>query len=168
MTEEWRPVNGYEGRYEVSSLGRIRSLERYAQLRDGRKRKVYGRVLKPSVASHGYYSVSLHKNGASTHSVHVIVATAFGQERPEGLVEVCHVDGNPHNNSAENLRWDSRSGNNRDQVKHGTHPHAFKTHCPQGHPYSEENTYVYDGRRSCRTCHGEATRKHAQKKRLAA
>ena len=71
--------------------------------------------------------------------------------------EVCHDDSNASNNVVDNLRWDTRSANVLDQVRHGTHVQARKTHCPRNHPYDEQNTYRNNqGRRECRACHREA------------
>lgn len=103
---------GYDGLYDVSNLGRIRSHHgRYR--RDG---AAY--ILKPG--GDRYLKVTLHMDRCmETPSVHVLVAEAFLGPRPDGM-EVCHNDGDPHNNSADNLRYDDRLGNAADTVAHGT------------------------------------------------
>jgi hypothetical protein len=69
-------------------------------------------------------------------------------------MECCHYDGDPANNRVGNLRWDTRSSNNLDAVRHGTHWAAKKTHCKHGHEFTPENTGVQAGGRGrrCRTC----------------
>lgn len=103
MKETWKPVAGYEGYYEVSSRGRIRSISAR------RKRKISSRILKSGLRSDGYHNVVLCKDGvARTRTVHRIVAEAFFG--PSDL-SVNHKDGNRGNNGAENLEWLSIRGN---------------------------------------------------------
>lgn len=117
MNEEiWRPVVGYEGIYEVSDQGRIRSLARL----DTKGRRVNARILRLKTDPRGYQQVNLHRDRKMTaHRVHRIVLAAFVGPAPEGT-EGCHYDGNPSNNRASNLRWDTRSANNFDKRRHGT------------------------------------------------
>lgn len=155
--EEWRRIPGYEGRYDVSNLGRVRSLDRVRA--NGRKWR--GRILKPVPMARGYLSVNLWlDNTPRMHLIHRLVLAAFVGPVPEGA-EGRHSDGNSSNNQLVNLEWGTHSENQYDQVAHGTHHHAALTHCPAGHPYDDENTYVYPGRphRACRTCRRENGRK---------
>lgn len=142
--EEWRPVVGYEGFYEVSDQGRVRSLHRGEPY-----------VLKPiKIVSGGYLTVALSRNNAQTMSrIHRLVLLAFVGEAPDGMV-ACHNDGDPTNNRLSNLRWDTYSENIHDVVRHGNHFGANKTHCPRGHEYSGNNLRVKpsEGRRRCKTC----------------
>lgn len=102
--ETWKPVVGHEGRYEVSSWGRVRNVAR-------------GRMLKPGLASNGYFTVAIGKgNSRTTHS---LVAEAFIGPRPVGM-EVLHLDGIRANSHADNLRYGTRTDNILDAVKHGT------------------------------------------------
>jgi hypothetical protein len=119
--EEWRPVVGYEGRYEVSDLGNVRSLSRIETRSDGRTFQHPGGPLKPSVAKQsGHVRVNLRKDGKSkTAWVHQLVASTFIGERPAGQ-EVCHNDGIPSNNGAANLKWGTRNENIEDRRRHGT------------------------------------------------
>jgi len=120
--EEWRPVVGYEGTYEVSSLGRVKSL-----VRPGRRQEM---VLKPGVDGGGYLNVGPCRDGISrTTEVHQIVAAAFLGPRPDGL-ETRHLDGDQTNNAIGNLAYSTHAENEFDQVRHGTHPQASKTQCP--------------------------------------
>lgn len=66
------------------------------------------------------------------------------------------MDGNRSNPALANLAYGTRSENNHDKREHGTDHNVVKTHCPKGHPYNEENTYVLPSRpgaRYCRACH---------------
>jgi len=89
-SEEWQPVVGYEGLYEVSSLGRIRRVK----------------ILSPALKKHGYLQVSLvdGNGGRKSLRLHRLVAEAF-IPNPEGKPQVNHLDENPLNNCANNLAW---------------------------------------------------------------
>jgi len=124
--EIWRPVVGYEGYYEVSNMGRIRSLDRvvwgkskrgmwYSSVREG---KMFS---KPDEGDRTYKTVGMNKPGGKSKNcgVHWVVLEAFVGPRPEGM-EGCHNDGNPSNNRLDNLRWDTHKGNHEDRIRHGT------------------------------------------------
>lgn len=96
--EIWKPVVGYEGLYEVSSYGRIRSL----------KRKV-PHIMKPFNNGYGYLKVSLNNNGQKTFFVHRLIAETF-IPNPNNLPTVDHIDRNKMNNCIENLRWINQIG----------------------------------------------------------
>jgi hypothetical protein len=110
--EEWRPVVGYENLYEVSSLGRVRTL-------GGGKARTHGRILKASVGTTGYLRVALSRaNVSRTLKVHRLVAEAFlGACPPRGYV--LHNDGNPLNNAPSNLRYGDARANLADAIAHG-------------------------------------------------
>lgn len=147
--ESWEPIPGFERFYEVSDLGRVRSLDRVDAL--GALRQ--GRILQPSTSPYGHLHVSLYVGGRRhTRRVHRLVLEAFAGIAPDGT-ECCHNNGDPTDNRLENLRWDTPGANRLDSVGHGTHHEARKTTCPQGHAYDDANTYIYRARRSCRTCH---------------
>jgi hypothetical protein len=117
---EWRPVKGFEGRYEVSDAGLVRSLDRYVDLAPSTRfpagMTVFrrGRVLRPHTMPYGHQQVML---GRETNVlVHHLIAAAFLPPPPEGH-EICHNDGDATNNRVSNLRWDTRSGNNYDHAK---------------------------------------------------
>lgn len=114
--EEWRAVPDWEGLYEVSNLGRVRSIDRV----NHRGARMKGKVLKHATKTGGHRYVRLTRN-ATMHSyfVHRLVLSAFSGPRPPGLC-ACHNDGDPTNNRAENLRWDTHKGNMADRTKHGT------------------------------------------------
>lgn len=120
MTEEqWRPVPDFEGRYEVSDQGRVRSLDRIVP----RKGLVRGRVLSLGPHPGGYLLAHLYPGGAKrvARTVHGLVAEVFLGPRPAGM-QVCHADGDPKNNAVPNLRYDTPVGNNADKRPHGTAP----------------------------------------------
>lgn len=118
MKEKWLPVKEYEGIYEVSNLGRVRSLKRYVVGRDG-MRFIRGRHLRPSLNTKGYPFINLWKNnnGKST-GIHRIVAIAFC-ENPDSLKEVNHIDSTPINNRSDNLEWCSHLQNMQHSVRAG-------------------------------------------------
>ena len=153
--EEWRAVVGYEGHYEVSDRGRLRSLDRVVKYKNGVERKHRGKVLKLGKHKFGYLKVELHKNGKISHTnIHRLVLEAFEGPCPDGM-EACHNDGNPTNNTIENLRWGTRSENRRDAVKHGTQSETARTHCPRGHRLADPNLMPAQkkvGKRSCLAC----------------
>lgn len=156
--EQWKAIPGWEGHYEVSDLGRVRSVDRIVSddLHGGRKRKQQGRILAQHPGAGGreaYMRVNLHRDGIRrTGWVHRLVAEAFIGPRPEGM-ETCHNDGNGHNNRLTNLRYDTPSANALDAVMHGVHPCASRDKCIHGHPFDADNTYLRpDGNRDCRTC----------------
>ena len=108
MTEEiWRPVVGYEGLYEVSSYGRVRSLDRY----DGRNHFIKGKLLKNRDNGNGYLICILSKNGIVKNKyIHRLVVEAF-IPNPDNIKEVNHKDEDKTNNNVENLEWCDRKYN---------------------------------------------------------
>jgi hypothetical protein len=118
MEETWKPVVGFEGQFEVSSLGRIKSLPRVVPVRNhpkaGYKTKtVRGKVLKTWTGSHGYRMVGLGRgdNGRTQcFLVHRLVCEAFHGPCPEGQ-EVCHGPNGKQDNRASQLCWGTRSKN---------------------------------------------------------
>lgn len=113
MEEVWRSVLEYEGLYEVSNLGRVRSLPRYSC-----KQRIKGRMLKPS--GWPYLHVTLHRDGSYKNAmVHRLVAQAF-LPNPDNLSEVDHIDHNRFNNSVDNLRWVDATTNTAAKLAHNT------------------------------------------------
>lgn len=109
--EIWKPVVGYEGLYEVSNKGRVRSLNRKVSNGHGFYIKE-GRVLAISKTTTGYWKVELKKSGEKRRSmkVHRLVAFAF-IPNSENKPNINHIDGNPLNNNVENLEWCTQSEN---------------------------------------------------------
>jgi hypothetical protein len=160
MSENWRPVVGYEDYYEVSDQGRVRTLRS-------------GQIKRTHLSPGGYPQLGLSRQGKQrSRLVHQLVLEAFAGPRPDGAV-ACHNNGDPTDNRSSNLRWDSASSNMLDVAQHGRHKNALKTHCPKGHPYAGDNVRVYVQRgghlRRCVTCERErsAARSEALRRRTA-
>jgi len=124
ILEEWRPVVGYEGLYEVSSLGRVKGLERWIYDSRGRGWMKKEKIMKAAIGRHGYRVVSLTNRERNihrikTHTVHALVAAAFLGPRPAGLC-VLHGPKGKTDNSISNLRYGTASENSRDRIRDGT------------------------------------------------
>jgi hypothetical protein len=158
--ERWLPVPGFEGMYEVSDMGRVRSWKRWGV--DG------ARILKPHPDGDGYLKVALHRDSKRFDvAIHRLVPLAFIGPPPQGH-EVRHLDGDPANNHLSNLRYGTQFENAQDRVAHGRDAHARRAHCKSGHEFSEANTRITrDGWRSCRTCHRNWARDAWRAKRKA-
>lgn len=122
--EKWRAINGYVGLYEVSNLGRVRSLCRTVKARDGEK-IIDGKLLKPSLKG-SYLTVCLCNLNEETYlTIHRLVAKAFVM----GFGDVVrHLDGNSLNNNHMNLAWGSHKENEADKKIHGTNINGEKHH----------------------------------------
>jgi hypothetical protein len=121
--ETWRDVPNYVGLYEVSSKGRVRSIERRVEAECGGIRKVFkfkGRILRQSLNTAKYMSVSLSANGEKRcQQVHRMVCEAFNGPPPPGRYHAAHGDGRKTNNVSSNLRWATPLENTRDNELHG-------------------------------------------------
>lgn len=105
----WKDIKGYEGLYQVSDNGEVRSLDRHCT--GSRNRLLKGRTLKQTKTTTGYSKVELCKDGhAISKKVHRLVAIAFIQN-PNNLPCVNHIDNNPSNNNASNLEWCTQAEN---------------------------------------------------------
>lgn len=134
QAEEWRPVLSHPG-YEVSDLGRVRSVPRVITRTNGARLTIAGGVMRPQPKRDGHLKVELHKR---TCQVHALVLEAFVGPAPTGH-ECLHGNGNPADNRLANLRWGTRSENMRDALRHGTHPTGSRTACPREHVLAEPN-----------------------------
>lgn len=163
MTEErWVPLPEWEGLYEISDHGRIKSLPRVSTLHHGGRRIEPGGIRRLADHKFGYKLVLLsHGKRRVMKQVHSLVLEAFVGPRPPGMV-TCHNNGDPADNRLENLRWDTQSNNLFDAVRHGTHTLSNKTHCVHGHEYTPANTIrSVEGWRSCRTCKRDSEKRWA-------
>lgn len=145
--EEWLPVVGAEGWYEVSNRGRVRRVRQSCGT-------TAGRILRPAIGSNGYPMVSISINGVvKRRTIHRMELEAFVGSAPPDM-DALHRDGDQTNNDLSNLYWGSVSRNLADSVAHGTHFWAKRTECGKGHEYTPENTYIRTdgGARKCRRC----------------
>jgi len=126
MIETWKPVVGYEGLYEVSDGGAVRSLDRVSVAAGQRLR---GRPIRTVRAGRGYLQVGLWDSSGRRKNryVHRVVLEAFAGAPSPGH-EACHNNGDRQDNRLENLRWDSRSANHTDKRAHGTMPRGESHH----------------------------------------
>lgn len=117
MNEEWRDIQGYEGFYQVSNLGRVKSLDRF----DGFQNNVKGKILKKYISETGYERACLSKNNKTKKfQVHRLVATAF-IPNPDNKPQVNHIDECRSNNNFENLEWCTAQYNS----KYGSRPNKI-------------------------------------------
>lgn len=150
MIEEWRPVVGYEGLYEVSNLGRVKSVERdmTTQRRDKNGKvstyiyHVKERILKQGRRIDGYADVSLSFKGQTIlHCVHRLLAEAW-IPNPNNYNYVNHIDLDKTNNSLNNLEWVSCSGNMNHAVQRYANPQSIAIYC-------KETRQVYSSMGQC-------------------
>lgn len=152
--EVWKPVVGYEGLYEVSDHGGVRSMPR---------KGTAGGLVSVVPNEKGYLTVGLFGHGKRVHrSVHRLMAEAFLGPCPDGM-QVRHLDGNNTHNVLPNLKWGTASENAYDRVRHGTDAGSRRTHCKSGHEFTPENTRHTGTQRVCRACKRES----AQRRRAA-
>lgn len=112
MEEIWKDIKDYEGFYQCSNTGKIRSLDRYVIEKSGKKQFRSGQIIVPRLNKNGYLQFALNKDSKRKMAyVHIIVANTF-IDNPFDLKTVNHKDGNKLNNSIENLEWNSYSENN--------------------------------------------------------
>lgn len=116
--EQWKPIQEFNGEYEVSNLGRVRSMKRYYGM--------VGRIMPQTIQRTGYYAVTFHMNNkAYCRKVHRLVIEAF-TPNPDSLPCINHIDGNKLNNHVSNLEWCTYQANMQHAVRTGlTHPHRW-------------------------------------------
>ena len=116
--EQWKPIQEFNGEYEVSNLGRVRSMKRYYG--------VVGRIMPQTIQRKGYYAVTFWMNNkAYCRKVHRLVIEAF-TPNPDSLPCINHIDGNKLNNHVSNLEWCTYQANMQHAVRTGlTHPHQW-------------------------------------------
>jgi hypothetical protein len=135
LDEKWAWIPGYEGRYEASDHGRIKSHCRSVPL-----------IMHQRVSNMGYFMVMF---SGKNLTVHRLVMRAFNGD---SALVVRHLDGNQKNNALSNLKYGTYSENAHDRVAHGNMAAANKTHCIRGHEFTPENTRLWHGLRNCRAC----------------
>lgn len=144
MQEVWKDIKGYEGLYQVSNLGNVRSYDRFVI--GGRylaQRKIAGKVLNPWDNGSGYLVVSLHnKHKRENRYVHRLVAAAFLEKQPTKN-EVNHIDYNKHNNAVSNLEWCTRQENTDHSVEHMRKPKSKCKETKTGYKYIHKKGDLY-------------------------
>ena len=113
--EFWAPIPGTDGKYEISTRGRVRS---YSLIGCKPGKQATPRILKGGIASNGYRTMRLGRKG-QTITVHSMVLLVFVGPRPEGA-DASHLNGDRLDNRLENLVWESRAANCRRMIEHGT------------------------------------------------
>lgn len=158
ICEIWKPIPGYEGYYEVSDQGRVRSIDRIISGENrgsAYSRTFHGRVLLQGSDRYGYSKACLSKDGAKWNAgVHRLVLMAFVGPCPDGM-EACHNNGEPTDNRLSNLRYGTKSENRRDTISHGNDFHKLKERCPRGHLLAAPNldqSLMKRGWRRCLSC----------------
>lgn len=154
--ELWRPVLGWEGFYEVSNQGRVKSLSRIAE----GNVPIHGRLRQPAMQGRGnpYWQIHLMRGGHGAPfyrvAVHRLVLESFVGPCPDGM-EACHNNGNGFDNRIENLRWDTHESNMRDQAYYEKLP--ICPHCGQQYdgtpnlkPRHRANGFVATGSKDAR------------------
>lgn len=127
--EQWKPIRGWEGCYEISDQGRVRNSRT-------------GLVRKSALSSNGYLAVTLKGAGRAQQTItihrHLLIAFRGIQEG----MDACHIDEDKGNNTLANLRWGTRAENIGQYARSGRYrnQNTDKTHCPSGHEYNAENT----------------------------
>lgn len=126
INEIWKDIKGYEGLYQVSNIGRVKSLKKEVNGRGNKIRIVKERILKPVIVYNGYERVILSKNcKTKLYRVNRLVAQAFIPNNNNYPI-INHIDGNKRNNIVDNLEWCSYSHNNREAYRLGLKKYSPK------------------------------------------
>lgn len=154
MTEIWKDIPDWEGKYQVSNLARVRSLDRWVEYKNGYRRFWPGRVLSPVQLDAGYLKVTLYGPRAEK-TIHSLVAHAF-IPNPNNYPIVRHWDDDPLNNSLNNLVWGTYSDNEYDKVRNGNNWESNKIEGECGHlltiELNQTNNAAKRNQRACRAC----------------
>lgn len=143
MKEIWKDIKGYEGLYQVSNLGRVKSMDRCVKTINNSTRLIKGKVLSAYITSNGYYRLSLCKEGVEKrYFVHRLVAEAFIQN-PDNLPQINHKDENKLNNCVDNLEWTSAKYN----CNYGTRIKRIAqknkiSHCKKVYQYTLDGEFI--------------------------
>lgn len=156
MGESWKPILKWEGYYEVSDRGRIRSVDRFVRHSGTSLRRELGRIMSQHSNENGYLYVMASKHGQTKRIwVHRAVLEAFVSSRPRGMVTM-HLNNDPADNHVENLRWGTQAENIRQSVRDGRQANVRKKKCSRGHEFHDWNlapAALRQGKRSCLACY---------------
>lgn len=138
MIEEWKDIVGYEGLYQVSNLGRIKSLGRYVNNNGGLEYRE-GKIMKSAKNNNDYLFIGLWKDGIrKNHTIHRLVAQAF-IDNPNNFPEINHKDEDKTNNRVENLEW----CNSKYNCNYGTHNERMvKSHLKPILQFSKDGEFI--------------------------
>lgn len=125
--EIWKEIEGYEGFYQISNLGRVKSIDRFVKGQIG-LRKAKGDLKIPTLGKRGYYEIGLNKNSSrKTVKIHRLIALHF-IPNPENKPHINHIDGNKLNNKINNLEWCTHAENMRHARVNGLNKDVGETH----------------------------------------
>jgi hypothetical protein len=152
--EEWRPVPGYEGRYEASDHGNVRSVGLFVNSRGNGRTWRPSRMLKPTPHRQGYRMVTLTDDAGRRKTIKVcrVILLTFVGPPPLGKEDALHEDDVPTHDHLGNLRWGDQSENSHDSVRNGCHPMARKQRDRLGHLLVEPNLIPSASGRQCLAC----------------
>ena len=119
--EIWKDIKGYEGIYQVSSYGRVKSLERYVKTSFNKIRRVKDRILKSNITTNGYCNCALGIRNVK--NIHRLVLETFSPI--DGKMDVMHIDNNRTNNRLDNLKWGTRKENLQQMASEGRWKNQF-------------------------------------------
>jgi hypothetical protein len=126
MIEVWKEALCWEGTYEVSNYGSVRSITRIVYSSNGKSMTFQGRALSACKTTGGYLQVVFSRDDKHFNKpVHRLVLETFASA-PKANQVSCHNDGDKNNNRLDNLRWDTQSNNLKDRITHGTHDRGSK------------------------------------------
>ena len=150
ISKEWKSVVGYEGLYEVSNEGSVRSLDRVRQMFNlgGHYTRVWpGRILALQTDNYGYLRIGLTADNGirKYYTVHTIVANAFIGKCPKNKDQINHIDSNKQNNNPINLEWCDCGENHRHAYKNGTHTICKYRDPETGRVMSKQNYLIKNG-----------------------
>jgi len=144
MVKIWKDIKGYEGYYQISNTGQVKSIFRKVPNKLNRVQVYKEKILKPTKTSNGYYMIDLYdnKNNRKKHSIHRLVCFAFVENTNNNYRYVNHKDGNKLNNNYLNLEWCTSSQNNKHAYDIGLKIGYFKGKMGEENPKSKRVTQL--------------------------